>query len=230
MSAILFEPVKAASRISPRVIVAVSGGKDSAVTLDLCARFFGEVHAFFMYLVPGLSFQEAVLRHYEARYGIVIDRVPHPMVSEWFRYGVFRKEDGRVPLIKVPDIYRHVRLKRSAWWVAAGERIADSTIRRAMIKRSSSIDETRGRVYPVAHFRKADVLRYIERQRLKVAPEARVLGHSLRGLEPREMALIKRHYPADFERIRAWYPFVEAAVFRFEHMGVDDGVEQASAV
>lgn len=219
MSSILFEPVRAACRISPRVIVAVSGGKDSAVTLDLCARFFSEVHAFFMYLVPGLSFQEAVLRHYEARYGIVIERVPHPMLADWMRYGVFRKADYSVPRITVPDVYHHLRLKRDAWWVAAGERIADSTIRRAMIKKSSSIDAKRGRVYPVAHFRKADVLRYVDRHRLKVAPESRVLGHSFRSLEPKEMALVRRHYPADFERIKAWFPFVEAGVFRFEQEG-----------
>ena len=216
MSTIIYEPILAASRISPRVIVAVSGGKDSAVTLDLCARFFREVRVFFMYMVPGLSFQEATLRHYEQRYGIVIDRIPHPMLSEWLRLGVFRKEDYDVPIIKMLDIYKHVRLKNDAWWMAAGERIADSTIRRAMIKKSGSIDAKRGRVYPVAHFRKADVERYVARQRLKVTPESRVLGHSFRSLEPQEMALLKRHYPDDYRKICEWFPFVEAAVFNFE--------------
>ena len=55
---LLFEPVKLGSRFADEVIVSFSGGKDSVVTLDLCARHFKRVHAFFMYQVPGLSFQE----------------------------------------------------------------------------------------------------------------------------------------------------------------------------
>ena len=226
---LLFEPVKAACRISRRVLVAVSCGKDSAVTLDLCARYFSEVRAFFMYLVPGLSFQEAVLRHYEARYGIEIMRVPHPMLSEWLRYGVFRKEDFSVPRLTFRDVTHHVRLLTQTWWVASGERIADSTVRRAMIKRSSSIDPRRGRVYAVAHWRKADIERYVERNRLKVAPEARFLGHSFRSLEPAEIAQVKRFYPQDYAHIERLFPFIGAAVFRYER-GVSDGVDGTSAI
>ena len=66
MSNILFETVKTASRISDKCIVCFSGGKDSIVTLDLCARYFKHIHVVFMYSVPGLSFKEANLRWYEA--------------------------------------------------------------------------------------------------------------------------------------------------------------------
>lgn len=216
MSRLLFEPVKAASRVSDSVIVAFSGGKDSVVTLDLCARYFKTVHVFFMYLVPGLSFQEAAMRWVEKRYGLETYRVPHFMLSEWLALGTFRKEDAAVPMVTPRDIYQHVRLHFDCWWVAAGERQADSIIRRAMMKKSGSIDEPRGRFYPVAHFKKADVVRYIAAHQLKVSPESPWLGHSFRSLEPEEMFLVKHHYPADFERIQAMFPFVGASVMKFE--------------
>ena len=102
------------------------------------------------------------------------------------------------------------------WWIAAGERIADSIVRRAMIKNSGSIDDKRGRIYPVAHWNKVEVMRYIQHHRLKLSPESAVLGHSFRSLEPSEMALLKKHYPADYKKVAEWYPFVEAAVRNYE--------------
>ncbi len=223
MSRLLFEPIKAASRVHDACLVAFSGGKDSVVTLDLCMRYFKRVEVFFMYLTPALSFQEAMLRWAEARYGITIRRVPHFMLSEWLAMGALRKMDLKVPMVSVRDIYHHMRIETGIWWIAAGERQADSVVRRAMMKRSGSIDADRGRIYPVAHFRKADVLSYIKRHKLKVAPEARFLGHSFRSLMPEEMYLVRKYYPADFAVIQRWFPFVEASVANHERALLETG-------
>ena len=83
----LFGVVKTARRITDSVLVGFSGGKDSAVTLDVCFRYFQHVQPYFMYLVPDLEFQERTLRHYEARYHTKILRVPHFMLSDFLRYG-----------------------------------------------------------------------------------------------------------------------------------------------
>jgi phosphoadenosine phosphosulfate reductase len=147
------------------------------------------------------------------------------MLSEWLALGTFRKQDFNVPIVSPKDIYHYVRLDFGAWWIAGGERIADSIWRRAMMKKSGSIEEKRGRVYPVAHFTKQDVMRYIKHRKLKISPEAKWLGHSFRSLEPEEMFLVRRHYPADFERIRRWFPFVEAGVAQFEQDLRENGKE-----
>ena len=218
---LLFEPVKLASRFSDEVIVSFSGGKDSVVVLDLCVRYFKRVHVFFMYQVPGLSFQEATLRWYEDRYGLKIHRVPHPELAEWLRLGLFRHEDWSVPAIGFNDLYHYVRVVTGGWWIAAGERIADSIWRRAMMKRAGSVDRLRGRFYPLMYWRKEDVLRYIAQRRLKVSPEGKYLGHSFRSLEPEEMFLTKLNYPTDFAKIERWFPFVGAAVMKFEMENAD---------
>lgn len=220
---LLFEPVKLASRVADEVIVSFSGGKDSVVVLDLCMRYFKRVHAFFMYQVPGLSFQEATLRWYEAHYGIQIHRLPHPELAEWLRLGLFRHEDWSVPAISFNDLYHYARVTTGAHWIAAGERIADSIWRRAMMKRSGSVDAKRGRFFPLMYWRKEDVQRYIAQRRLKVSPESRYLGHSFRSLEPEEMFLTRLHYPADYRKIERWFPFVGAAVRKLEMERETDG-------
>ena len=102
------------------VLVGFSGGKDSVATLDLCVRHFARVVPFFMYLVPGLSFQEAQIRWYERRYGLEVLRVPHPMLSTWLRFGVYRKPHYDWPEISFNDVYHYVRLQAGCWWMPEG--------------------------------------------------------------------------------------------------------------
>lgn len=217
----IFEPIKAMSRVTDRVIVAYSGGKDSAVTLDLCCRYFKDVRVFFMYQIPGLSFQEATIRWAEQKYGVTVERIPHFELSNFMRYGVFRKPDMSVPIISPRDVYQYERVVNDVWWIAAGERIADSIVRRAMMKKSGSIDVNRGRFYPVSLFTKADIQAYISHRKLKVSPESVILGHSFRSLHPEDMAKVKEHYPDDYRKILDFFPFAEAAAMLKEMQDED---------
>ena len=121
-----------------------------------------------------------------------------------------------MPVVSVKDVYNYLRLNTDIWWIAAGERIADSVWRRAIIKSSGTIDEKRGRIYPVAEWRKEDVVAYIRQNKLKVGVESRKLGFSFGSLQAREVIPVKRHFPADFARIRAWFPFVEAGIIHHQ--------------
>lgn len=212
----LFDPVKTASRMTDRVLVGVSGGKDSAVVLDLCRQYFRHVTGYFMHIVPGLAFQERILRWYEQRYGIEILRMPHFMTSEFYRYGTFRPADPSVPIVGVREAYDWAREKTGTWWIACGERIADSTIRRAMIKASGSIDAKRGRFYPVAEWTKKDILDYVRIKKIRLCEDHAKIGHSLSSLDGREMSIVKRHWPKDYERIKRYFPLVEASIINWE--------------
>ena len=173
--------------------------------------------------MPVLSFQEATLRWREDRDGIEILRLPHPELAEWLQLGLFRHQGWSVLAIGVNDLFHDARVQTGVWWIAAGERIADSIWRWAMMKRAGSVDVKRGRFYPLMYWRTEDVLRYIARHRLKVSPEGRYLGHSFRSLESEEMFLTRMHYPADFRKIELWFPFVGAAVAKFEMEREEDG-------
>lgn len=213
----LFRTVETAAAITDSVLVSFSGGKDSVATLDLCVKHFRHVEGFFMYYVKGLSFQEQICRYYEDRYGLPIHRVPHFELSQFLRYGLYRPTDFSVPVVSVKDVYNYLRPNTDIWWIAAGERIADSVWRLGHHQSSSgTIDEKRGRIYPVAEWRKEDVVAYIRQNKLKVGVESRKLGFSFGSLQAREVIPVKRHFPADFARIRAWFPFVEAGIIHHQ--------------
>ena len=77
MSTVLYDPIKAQSKITDSVIVAFSGGKESVVVCDLCHRYFKNVKMFFMYICPDLSFQEKTLEWYEKKYQTEIIIMAH---------------------------------------------------------------------------------------------------------------------------------------------------------
>ena len=219
MSTVLFDCIKAQSKIDDAVLVAFSGGKDSIVTLDLCFRYFKRVIPFFMYLVPGISFQEKLLRWYEEKYNTDIIRLPHFETSDFFRYGTFRNFDFDVPIVSITDVYNYLRGETGNTWIAAGERINDSIVRRAMIKHTGSIDKKRGRFYPVAYWKKSEILQYIRFHKLKMGEDSKKLGFSFRSLSGKELAMVRKYYPADFEKILKIYPFAGASAERWERYG-----------
>ena len=219
MGNLLFDPIKTQSRVADSVIVGFSGGKDSIVTLDLCFKYFKRVVPFFMYLVPNLEFQEKTLRWYENKYNTEIIRIPHFEVSEFLKYGSFTMADWNVDVVSINDTYEYLRQKTDIHWIAAGERCADSIVRNAMIKKSGSIDYKRGRFYPLAYWKKNEVLHYIKTKKLYLSREQREIGFSFRSLAGNELAVIKQLYPEDYRKILQVYPFAEAGVKRFEQYG-----------
>jgi phosphoadenosine phosphosulfate reductase len=206
-----------AAKVADKVTVLFSGGKDSVVTFDLCRRYFNSVDIAFMYFVNGLSFQEKIIQYYENLYDLECLRVPHFELSNMLRYRLFRKPDYSVPIILTKDVYNYIRSLTDNYWLAGGERINDSIVRRAMIKKSGSIDEKRGRFYPLADWSKQDVIDYIRKNRLKVSEESRVLGFSFRDFSGKTLIKIKECYPNDFERIKNYFPFCEAGIRKEQH-------------
>lgn len=219
MSTALYDPIKTMSHITDSILVGFSGGKDSAVLMDLCFKHFKTVKPFFMYITKDLEMQERTLRYYEDRYNTEILRVPHFMLSDFLRYGSYRMPDFDVPIVKTVELYNYLREQAGIYWIAAGERIADSIIRRAMIKQSSSIDEKRGRFYPIAYWTKKDVMSYIKQRNLPLSLESRILGFSFRSFMPDELKKIKEHFPADFEKIKQDFPLIEASIKWGEYHG-----------
>lgn len=212
----LFDPIKAQSKMVRSVCVSFSCGKDSIVTLDLCKRYFDDVHAFFMYIVPGLEFQERTLRKYEKLYDIEILRIPHPDMAKFLRYGTYRPADLSVPVLEFNDCYSYVRSITGDAWIAGGERINDSLNRRAMLKSGGSVDFKRFRMYPLLHWTKNEVVEYIRRKKLYLPHDTRVLGSSFCDLSGETLSRIKKYFPNDYKRIKDFYPLCETGVVRYE--------------
>lgn len=216
MSSELFDPVKTQAKDTKEVLVGFSCGKDSIVTLDLCFRHFDRVQPFFMSYVPGMEFQEAVIRKYERKYGVNCIRIPHFETSDFFRYGTYREEDPHVPIVSIRDVYAYLRNETGIYWIACGERIADSIVRRAMLKKSGSIDEKRGRFFPLIYWTKGNVMDYVRVHGLRLPREYDKIQHSFRSLSDEDVAMVKNFFPEDYKKLLGLYPLAEAAAFREE--------------
>lgn len=177
-------------------IISFSGGKDAIVTLDLCSKAFSRVEAYFLYLVPELSWEEESLRWAERHYGIKIRRLPHPSLTALMRESTFRHgttAGTKCPRLTQAHLDTYVRKEFGIQWIATGERCRDSLERQAYIKECGGIDrlddqeqrdrdalfiQTHGRAkkdkkprhrfYPVGFWREQDVLSYLTRHRLPV--------------------------------------------------------------
>lgn len=140
-------------------------------------------------------------------------------VSEFFHYGSFRAPDYTFPIVSINDIYKYVRLKTDIWWIAAGERINDSIVRRAMMKKSGSIDEQRGCIYPVSAWKKQEIIDYIKYHNLYLGADSRKMGFSFKTLEGRELMMVKENFPEDYDKLIHLYPFAGAGIKRVEEYG-----------
>ena len=217
MSTALFDPIKTMSKITDSVIVGFSGGKESVVLLDLCHKYFKRVYPYFLFIHPDLQFQQRMLSWYERRYGQEILRLPHMDVSEYFHYGSFRDGYYEYPLIDINDIYSYLRVKYDTYWIAGGERMDDSLWRRGMIHNSSSIDQKRGRFYPLAMWKRKECLDYIKYHKLYYSQDQREKKKgSFGSLHGENLYIIREYYPEDYERILQLYPFAGAGVKRYE--------------
>lgn len=205
------------------VIVGVSGGLDSIATLSLCRSTFSRVEAYFMYVVPGLSFQERYLQYLERRFGVELLRIPHWAVARSLRGATFRHatpSSVSVPALKMSDVDAYIRRQFGIDWIATGEKANDSLERAAQIKRCGGIHEGRKRIFPLATWSHADVANHLARERIVAPPDYRLRpAETHRGnfdylLSFDEIVPIKEHFPEDFEKIKQVFPLIEAQIER----------------
>lgn len=203
------------------VLVAFSGGKDAIVTLDLCFKHFKRVEAYFMYVVPGLSYEEQPLRWAERKYGIEILRLPHWVLSRLFREQTFRHATHRsanTPIVKPRELENAARGHFDLKWVASGEKACDSPHRNGYIRKSQGIEDHRLRIYPVAYWSDTAVMSYLSLHRLPTPIQYSILsgGSQFGGLGMESMAAVREKFPEDFEKIRRYFPLIEAQVVRYQ--------------
>lgn len=205
-----------------KVLVAVSGGKDSLCTLDVCVRHFGRenVTGFLMELVKGLEVEWQHARRLEKRYGIKIHGVPHWTLSHYLRENAYRPYvtgSENIKALKQPDVEAFVRKELGAEWIAWGNRAADSVVRNAYLKRIYGVDEKQRRFYPLWAWKKPDVYGYLHARKL---PVPGITGGRVQmggvSLDPACLRWLRDHHPKDYRKILDVFPFAEAAIIKEE--------------
>lgn len=223
-----------ARRISPRVLLSFSTGKDSiGAALAIRDAGFEDIQPFYMYQVPGnLEFIEESLDYYERALfgGRRIIRVPHPFIQRSMRKLLLQPPE-RVPLINAMDFERYssedLADSIASWrdWpeetlTALGVRAADSQNRYTLFKKrgmGAAVNLSNRKFYPIFDWNKERLLSEIGRSGVKLPVDYRVFGKTFDGLDLRFIHPLRKHFPRDYEKLRFWWPLIDVEFFRYEH-------------
>lgn len=213
--------MKRAVEHDSRCLVALSGGKDSLVTLDLACQTFDHVEAFYMYLVPGLMTFEAPVDAAARRYGVKVHKVPHFDLPRLIKYAVLRPHlptAASIRELRWADVNQALREQTGIKWVATGERASDSLQRRFYTKQLDGVQWHIGRLFPVYDWLDSDVHGYLRARNIPLPSNGgfsrqRGSGFSLEG---RGLSWLKQQYPEDYRRVLKVFPYAEAEVIRYE--------------
>lgn len=197
------------------VALLFSGGKDAVAMADLWLKYHeGPKRWVFFYFVDGLEIVESVLRHYEQRWNITIDRRPcHETVSLMSR----ANNNGRK--YKFADVEKNYKAEVGINWSVTGIKRCDSLARRGMLKAlgAEGIDQKQKRVYPVIDWSNKQALAYCKMNKLPLGVNYTV-GINFSFWLPNDEYLIwlRGRYPDDFKKIVDTFPQYGDAVFRRE--------------
>lgn len=190
--------------------VAVSFGKDSLATLDLCCQVFSRVEAFYLYRVRGLEVVDDWARAVRERCGVQVRMYPHFDLSRCYRNAVLQPHWAgldKAPRIKMSDVEDAFRIDARVDWIAYGWRRNDSFSRALIMKRCGGLDERARRVFPLRSWRRSDVYAYLDQRGIARPP---TLGRKEQGgldFHPAALAALRDEHPADWAKWTRDFPF-----------------------
>ena len=204
------------------VLVGVSGGKDSLVTLDLVqSAGFKRVEGFAMHFLPGLRVFDEPVDAAAKRHGILIHRVQHWMTMNMIAAGVFRphvRELRGQPKLGVKDVWAAMRSTTGIRLIATGERADETIWRRGQMSRCSGWEQKTDRIFPVYDWSERDVVAYLRARKIPVPAGIGRSNMSGIDLRPDTLAHLKKHYPDDYAKILKVFPYAGAQLARQEFL------------
>jgi hypothetical protein len=208
-------------------ICSFSMGKDSIAAYIQMKKYFDRVIPVFYYIVPGLEFQRKSLEYYqnEVFKDERIIQVPSPAIYRQLAYYMYQ-HPGAVDALHDADIYiphydeLFMIVKAGLGlpgdtYTGVGVRITDSLNRRFSIKRYGAENAKRCQFYPVFDWTNDVLISEIRQSGIKLPVDYRIWGRSFDGFHYKFLKPLKDHFPDDFERVKALYPFVELELLRY---------------
>jgi len=212
--------------------VAVSFGKDSLATLDLCRQLFARVEVYYLFRVREMEIVASWAADVRRRFGVAVRMYPHFDLSRLYRHAVLQPHwNGldRAPRIKLPDIERAFRRDAQVDWIALGWRRNDSRSRAIIMKQCGGFDGKSRRVFPLRSWRRAEVLAYLASRNIPVPPS---LGRKEQGgldFHAAALAELKTLHPADWQRWLQDFPFADSRLTQIAPSDRDDTAPVAPA-
>lgn len=209
-----------------KVTVGFSTGKDSVAVTTILINAGIEVIPYFFYHIPDLDFVEENIRLYEKTFGFEVIRMPHPMLYDYLRHQDFQPpkmidylseiEFPKMHFSDLVDIHLASIGDSNKYYDAVGERAAESFNRRMVFKTRGFINEAEKKFYPIADWKKDDVLSYLKKNNIPLTKDYGIWNRSFDGLKYQFLFGVKKNYPNDWKKILEYFPLIELELFRYE--------------
>ena len=204
----LYGAIKEISQFTNPCLVCFSTGRDSVVMLDLMMKYYkGEMKFVYFYFVPNLSYKEKLLRYYETKYNIKIERKPYWVTLSY----MLGKE------IKQGEYMKWLRSEYNISYIVMGTRRCETLHRSIILKNINGVDERNHYFYPVVDWTQKQVSSYVKMHNLPIGEEYKDgFKHDLSTPDHLGLLYIKNQYPEDYEKIISTFPNLEAGVKKLE--------------
>lgn len=188
--------------------IAMSFGKDSLCTLDLCSHIFPRIEAYYLFRVRDLTYIKEWSDYVLQRYKVKVRMYPHFDLSRCYKHAVLRPHmEQKIPTLKMTDIEEYFRVEANVKWLAMGWRRNDSFSRALIMKKCAGYDSDSHRIFPLRAFSRKHVYEYLEERNI---PVPNTLGRKEQaGLDfhPDALKFLKENYPEDYKRWETDFPF-----------------------
>lgn len=205
--------VRAKEILGDSCCVALSGGKDSLVILDLACEVFTKVEAFHMYLVRGLRCIEDHVDAAARRVNVPVHYVPHFELARMFRAAFLRPAlpaSAKIRLLAQRDVERAMTKRTGSHLFCYGDRASDSFVRRFYTRENDGLRlrAERTKVYPIWDWKDADVYAYLKAKKIPLPPRFGT-ERKQSGFYPNPECLrwLKDKHPHDYQKVLSVFPY-----------------------
>lgn len=191
------------------VCLMLSFGKDAVSCMGLLEEFGIQYVPVYLYYVKGFSWTEAMVRHYEERFGKKVIQLPHwELLNRRIKLGI---DPG--PKSNYTETEREARAKTGTRWVVYGYRKTDSMERRAMLS-GNEIDAKTHRIYPIADWSPNHAFGYCKEHKLPLPIVYRHGFHNIDTVKGEAALYIYNNYPDDWRKVEEQLPWAKAILLQ----------------
>lgn len=193
--------------------IAVSFGKDSLTTIDLCFQVFNRIEGYYLYRVKNLSAVNNWNNFVKKRYGLNVRMYPHFDLSRCYKNAVLQPHwknlSKETPKIEMADIEFAFRKEKEIDWIAYGWRRNDSMSRALIMKQTNGFDEKFKRVFPLRAFTRKNVYEYLEQRKIPIPPNLGRKEQAGLDFHPEALKYLKENNEIDYLKWLTDFPFSE---------------------
>lgn len=223
-----FEIINNLKKETDKVILFHSGtGKDSIALLEMLHDKF-DVVPVFMYLVPGLEYENRYINWAEKKYKVEFIKTPHYALNSFIKHGYLGiKKDESITLSKISKIDAEIRRKNNVEWSVFGYKKNDALHRRFMLnecKNGLNLKSNKG--YPLMDYSNSDILKFISDNTL-IPPFSYGTLKPSSGCDvstPEFLSYLEKKYPDDLKKIFNQFPLAEVILFKYKSYGKNKAI------